>query len=111
MNIRLCCEHCENSDVYGALIIEFPKSCWHDSYKICAIYDQQIPEERNNMKKGFLRCHDCGAITHKNAKTLKTTFYFPSKLRRTKKMINFHPFHIAVYLTLFVSVCLSNKVF
>ena len=26
-------------------------------------------------------------------------------------MINFHPFHIAVYLTLFVSVCLSNKVF
>ena len=79
MNIRLCFEHCENSDVYGALIIECPRSCWHDSYKICAIYDQQIPEERNNMKKGFLRCHDCRAITQKNAKTLKTTFYFPSK--------------------------------
>ena len=26
-------------------------------------------------------------------------------------MINFHPFQIAVYLTLFVSACLINKVF
>ena len=25
------------------------------------------------------RCHDCGAITHKNAKTLETEFYSPSK--------------------------------
>ena len=96
--------------LYGALIIECPKSCWHDSYKICPIYDQQIPEERNNMKKGFLRCHDCGAITHKTRRRWKPLFISPLK-RRTKKMINFHPFHIAVYLTLFVSVCLSNKVF
>ena len=26
-----------------------------------------------------LRCHDCGAVTLKNAKTLKTIFYSPSK--------------------------------
>lgn len=31
------------------------------------------------MKDGFLRCHDCGAITYKNATTLETTFYSPSK--------------------------------
>ena len=48
------------------------------------------------MKEGFLPCHDCGAITHKNANTLKTTFYAPLK-RRTKKMINFHPFQISVF--------------
>ena len=30
------------------------------------------------MKEGFLRCRDCGAITHKKAKTLVTTFYSPS---------------------------------
>ena len=27
------------------------------------------------MKEGFLRCHDCGAVTHKNAKTLETGAY------------------------------------
>ena len=31
------------------------------------------------MKEGFRRCHDCGAVTHKNAKTLETNFYSPSK--------------------------------
>ena len=61
------CEHCENSNVYGTLIIKCPNCSWHDSYKICPICDHQIPEERNNMKEGFLPCHDCGEITHKNA--------------------------------------------
>ena len=31
------------------------------------------------MKDGFLRCHDRGAITHKYAKTLETTFYSRSE--------------------------------
>ena len=65
------CEHCENSNVYGTLIMKCPKCFWHDNYKICPICDHQIPE-------GFLRCHDCGAVTHKNAKTLETNFYSPS---------------------------------
>ena len=73
------CEHCENSNVYGTLIMKCPKCFWHDYYKICPICDHQIPEERNYIKEGFLRCHDCGAITHKNAKTLETNFYSPSK--------------------------------
>ena len=55
------------------------KCSWHDSYKICLICGHQIPEERNNMKEGFLRCHDCGLITHKNAETLETIFYSRSK--------------------------------
>ena len=73
------CEHCENSNVYGTLTMKCPKCFWHDYYKICPICDHQIPEERNYIKEGFLRCHDCGAITHKNAKTLETNFYSPSK--------------------------------
>ena len=72
------CEHCENSNVYGTLIMKCPKCFWHDYYKICPICDHQIPEGRHYMKEGFLRCHDCGAVTHKNAKTLETNFYSPS---------------------------------
>ena len=72
------CEHCEISNVYGTLIMKCPKCFWHDYYKICPICDHQIPEGRHNMKEGFLRCHDCGAVTHKNAKTLETNFYSPS---------------------------------
>ena len=73
------CEHCENSKVYEALIMKCPYCFWHDYYKICPICDHQIPEERNYIKEGFFRCHDCGAITHKKAKTLETNFYSPSK--------------------------------
>ena len=68
------CEHCDNSDVYGTLIMKCPKSSLHDYYKICLLCDNQIPEDRNYIKEGFLRCHDCGAITHKNAKTFETNF-------------------------------------
>ena len=31
------------------------------------------------MKEGFRRCHDCGAVTPENAKTLETNFYSPYK--------------------------------
>ena len=73
------CELCENSNVCWKLIMKCPKSFWHDYYKICPICDHQIPEGRDYMKKGFRRCHDCGAVTHKNAKTLETNFYSPFK--------------------------------
>ena len=55
------------------------KCFWHDCYKMFPICDHQIPEERNYIKEGLLRCHDYGAVTHKNAKTLETNFYSPSK--------------------------------
>ena len=73
------CEHCENSNVYCTLIMKCPKCFWHDYYKICPICVHQIPEGRNYMKEGFLRCHDCGAVTHTNVKTLETDFYSPYK--------------------------------
>ena len=73
------CERCENSNVYSTLIMKCPKCFWHDNYTSCPICDHQIPEERKYIKEGFLRCHDCGLITHKNAKTLETNFYSPSK--------------------------------
>ena len=57
------CEHCENSNVYWTLIMKCPKCFWHDYYKICPICDDQIPEGRNYIKEGFLRCNDCGAVT------------------------------------------------
>ena len=69
-------EHCENSNVYGTLIMKCQECSWHDYFKICPICDHEIPEERNYIKEGFLRCHDCGAITHKNAKTLEILFPF-----------------------------------
>ena len=65
------CEHCENFYVYSTLIRKCPICFWHDYYKICPISDHQIPEARNYMKERFRRCHDCGAVTHKNAKTLE----------------------------------------
>ena len=42
-------------------------------------HHHHIPEGINYMKEGFRRCHDWGAVTHKNAKTLETNFYSPSK--------------------------------
>ena len=53
------------------------------------------------MKEGFLRCHDCGAATHKNAKTLETNFYSPST---EEKEDEDELISIPVYLTLFVIV-------
>ena len=74
------CEHCErNANEYGTLIMKCPQCFWHDYYKICPICHHQSPGERNYIKGGFLRCHYSGAITHKNAKTLETKFYSPSK--------------------------------
>ena len=66
------------------------KCFWHDSYKVCPTCDHQIHEERNYMKDGFLRCHDRGAITHKYAKTLETTFYSRSEEGSEKEDFFFH---------------------
>ena len=68
-----------NSNVYGTLIMECPKCFWHDYNKICPICNHHISEERNYTTEDVLRCHDCGAITNKNATTLETNFYSPSK--------------------------------
>ena len=104
------CEHCENSNVYGTLIMKCPKCFWHDYYKICPICDHQIPEERNYIKEGFLRCHDCGAIIHKTRRRWKPISLPLLKRRTRKRNIYFHSFQMAVYFSLFAIVFL-NKVF
>ena len=102
----LLCEHCENSNVYSTLIMKCPKCFWHDNYKISLICDHQIPEERNYIKEGFLRCHIVEQLHTKTPRRWKPIFSHLLK-KRTRKRTNFHPFQIAVYLTLFV----TGKVF
>ena len=74
-----------NSNVYGTLIMVCPKCFWHDYNKICPICNHHISEERNYTTEDFLRCHDCGAITNKNATTLETNLYSPSKQENEKE--------------------------
>ena len=108
------CEHCENSNLYWTLIMKCSKCFWHNYYKICPICNHQIPEGRNNIKEGFLRCHDRGAVTHKNAETKTKPISIPLLKRRTKKRINFsnfHPLQIPVYLLVIRFVIFLNKVF
>ena len=73
------CEHCQNFNLYWILIMKCPEGNFYDYHKIFPVCDHQVPEGRNYMKEGFRRCHDCGVVTHKNAKTLETNFYSPSK--------------------------------
>ena len=69
-----------------------PKCSWHDYYKVYSTCDHQIPEERNYIKEGFLRCHDCGAITHtKTRRRWKSKDRREDETKRTKKMINHFP--------------------
>ena len=60
------------------------------------------------MKEGFLLCHDCGAITHENAKTWETTFYSLSKEEK-EDFINF-PSLSNLCIVLFM-LLVFNKVF
>ena len=55
-----------------------PKCFWEDNCKVCPICDHKIPLERKHAKESLRRCYDCGAITHKDERTLKMTFYPPS---------------------------------
>ena len=52
------CEHCENSNVYGTLIMKCPKCSWHDYYKFWSyeICDHEIPERE--ITSNYIRCHD-----------------------------------------------------
>ena len=46
--------------------------------KICPMCDHKIPLERKNARDSLRRCYDCGAITHKDERTSKSTFCPPS---------------------------------
>ena len=81
------CEHCDNSNVYGTLIMKCPKCFWHDYYKI--------------SKRAFFGATIVEQLHTKMRRRWKPIFISLLK-RRTKKMINFYPFQIAFYLTLFL---------
>ena len=71
------CEHCENSNVYGTLIMKCPKCSWHDYYKFCPMRYVITRFPREKLHQIIF-----GVMTgekHKNANTLETNFYSPSK--------------------------------
>ena len=81
------CEHCENSDVYGTLILKCPKCFWHDFYKICSICDHQIPEERVTPKSAFFDITIAEQL-HTNTRRRWKPISTPLLKRRTKTRIN-----------------------
>ena len=72
------CEHCENSNVYGTLIMICPKCFWHDYYKIYPICNHQTPRREIASKRTFFGVTIVEEL-HKKAKTLETNFYSPFK--------------------------------
>ena len=72
------CRHCNSSHGYDTVVMKCPKCFWEDNCKVCPICDHKIPLERKHAKESLRRCYDCGAITHKDERTSKMTFYPPS---------------------------------
>ena len=77
-NVHDSCQHCEGSHGYDTVVMKCPKCFWEDNCKICPICDHKIPLERKHARDSLRRCYDCGAITHKDERTSKSTFYPPS---------------------------------
>ena len=76
--VRDPCRHCNSSHGYDTVVMKCPKCFWEDNCKVCPICDHKIPLERKHAKESLRRCYDCGAITHKDERTSKMTFYPPS---------------------------------
>ena len=72
------CRHCSSSHGYDTVVMKCPKCFWEDNCKVCPICDHKIPLERKHAKESLRRCYDCAAITHKDERTSKMTFYPPS---------------------------------
>ena len=77
------CQHCEGPNVYATAVMKCPQCLWCDNYKICPICDYKIPLDQVHGKDSLRKCYDCGAMTHTNLKTLKTTYY-PSNTEMDK---------------------------
>ena len=75
-NENLCC-YCENLNQYNTLIMRCRKSLWQDNWRICPIYNHQIPLKRKYIKEGLTHCHDCDGVEYRSLKTSKATSYSP----------------------------------
>ena len=73
-NVHDPCQHCEGSHGYDTVVMKCPKCFWEDNCKMFPICDHMRDHARDSLR----RCYDCGAITHKNERTSKITFYPPS---------------------------------
>ena len=96
------CKHCENSNVYGKLIMKCPKCFLHDSNKICLYVITRSKRREVTSKRAFFGVTIVEQLHTKTPRRWKPIF-IPLLKRRTKKRINFHRFQISVYLTLFVT--------
>ena len=75
--------------MYGTLIMKCPNCFWRDYCKICPICGHQIPEERNYIKEGILRCPRSYTQLHTKKRRRWKLVIIPPLNRRTKKRINF----------------------
>ena len=83
------CEHCENFNVHGI------------STKFVQYAITRSPRREIISKRAFFGVTIVEQLHTKTPRRWKPIF-IPLLKRRTKKMINFHPFEIAVFFTLFV---------
>ena len=72
------CQHSEGQNVYDTAVMKCTKCFWLDNHKICPICNHKIPLDQKHGEHSLRQCYDCGAITHKNEKTSKVTYYPPS---------------------------------
>ena len=83
------CEHCENSNVYGTLIMKCPKCFWHDYYKSRVQYAiTRSPRREITSKRAFFGVTIVEQLHTKKRRRWKPIFISLLK-RRTKKRINF----------------------
>ena len=85
------CEHCENSNVYGTLIMKCPKFFWHDYYKICPICDHQDSRGEKLQERGLSSVSRLWSSYTQQREDVGNQFLFPSyrgELRRG--LIYFH---------------------
>ena len=73
------CHHFQNRNMSVTTVVKCSRCFWHDNNSICPICDYDIPVDKEHIKEAFARCNDCGATCHKNIKTSKVSFYFPSE--------------------------------
>ena len=71
------CEHCENSNVYGTLIMKSIKCFRHDYYKICLICDHQIPEGRKTHERGLSSVSRLWSSYTQKREDIRNQFLFP----------------------------------
>ena len=96
------CEHCENSNEYSTLIMKCPKCFCTITTRSLLYAITRSPRREITSKTAFFGVTIVEQLHTKTPRRWKPIFSHLLK-KRTRKRTNFHPFQIAVYLTLFVT--------